>query len=250
MRKIYYPFRSHNLRKILLILFLSIVFNPSNVKAQGAILVLLFGEKLASENFYVTMKAGLNLSYFHNNISGSSPALNVNFGFSGSIRLKDGLYLAPEFLPLSKKSVNHIEEMNTGNPDLDFSYRGGHSRKTISMLEFSLPLIYHLNDKMSVGVGPQVSTISSVKNFYTKSLGSDSKRYSQNVSEEYHKVLYGLMGEYNLGLTERGWKGYGLKIRYSLSLNDLRRSNPDKAFQISSLSLMLTLPFVDLVSKK
>ena len=62
---------------ILSILFVG--FTSTAVHGQAALLVLLFGDKVASENFYFSLKAGANYSNI-NNLDNAKTDWGLNFG--------------------------------------------------------------------------------------------------------------------------------------------------------------------------
>ncbi|MCP4312595.1 MAG: hypothetical protein GY790_15135 [Bacteroidetes bacterium] len=82
------------MKRVLLLATLLFTINKVNVLGQAALLVLIFfGEKAASENFY--------------------------FSLINNIKLSESFYLTPEFLTLSPRGVKNVEVLTTGNPDLD-----------------------------------------------------------------------------------------------------------------------------------
>ena len=48
------------MKKVLYLVFLFLFAGQGMVKGQAALLVLIFGERVASENFYFSLKAGAN----------------------------------------------------------------------------------------------------------------------------------------------------------------------------------------------
>ena len=236
--------------KVLSLLFFLFFFIPNVSNAQALILVYFFGEKAATENFYFTLMGGANLSYFHNNIEGSSPSINGDFGLSASIRLDDKWYFSPEFFPFSKKRVNHVERLKTSISTIDNIYVGSHSSKTFSLLEFNLPFLYRLNENFSVGAGAHLAYVNSVSNRYYKDLDADYTIYRQDLTDDFHRFMFGFLADVNIGLTKEKWKGMGLKLRYSLNFNDLLKNNDLKAFQLSSIYVLFTIPFLNPKPKK
>ena len=62
---------------------------------QAALLVLIFGDKAASENFHFTLDAGLNLSSMPG-VNGTTSANGFYFGLGTYIKLNDNWAFTPE----------------------------------------------------------------------------------------------------------------------------------------------------------
>ena len=97
---------------------LIILFSSSVIHGQAALLVLLFGEKVASENFYFSLKAVTNYSTT-SNIDHAKYNWGYNFGLGMNIKLNDKLLITPDFMPLSNKGAKNVVPLLTGNSDLD-----------------------------------------------------------------------------------------------------------------------------------
>ncbi len=97
--------------------------------SQAALLVLLFGDKVASENFYFSLKVGANVADV-SGVDGGSVATGLNFGLLGTIKISDKFRLVPEFAPLSRKGVKNIPYIPSGmlcNRRTSFDIRKGRS---------------------------------------------------------------------------------------------------------------------------
>jgi hypothetical protein len=107
--------------KKLIILFTvaaSFCISLPSAHGQAALLVLLFGDKVATEKFHFGLKIGGNLATLSGIDDGSYNA-GLNFGLAASLKLNDKLFLAPEFLPVSRKGMKDIPPLITGNAELD-----------------------------------------------------------------------------------------------------------------------------------
>ncbi len=99
------------MKRILLLVTLLLTINTAYVRGQAALLVLIFGEKAASENFY--------------------------FSLINNIKLSESFYLTPEFLALSPRGVKNVEVLTTGSPDLD-DLLGEVNRSASSRMQLTL----------------------------------------------------------------------------------------------------------------
>ncbi len=91
-------------KQILTTLLFMILSSSAVVQGQAALLVLIFGDKVATDNFYFSLKLGATYSIIHGYEDGQN-AMSLNFGLVNNIRLTDKLSLIPEFLPLSLRKT-------------------------------------------------------------------------------------------------------------------------------------------------
>jgi len=92
--------------KVYLLFFVLEISFLSICSAQAGLLVLIFGDKVASESFHLGLDAGLTLSDLPD-IEGSSGA-GFYFGLSTYIKLTDKWSLAPEFKPVSPVKIKDV----------------------------------------------------------------------------------------------------------------------------------------------
>jgi len=74
------------------------------VNGQAALFILLFGDKVASQKFHLSMHGGINISNFCGLDDGKS-LIGLYFGLGSHLKLSDNWYLVPEFKPVSTKGV-------------------------------------------------------------------------------------------------------------------------------------------------
>ena len=75
------------------------------VNGQAAILALIFGDKVASENFNLSMEIGGSLTHYSNLENFDRTRLGINFGISGNIKLSERFYLSPGVFFLGNRNV-------------------------------------------------------------------------------------------------------------------------------------------------
>jgi hypothetical protein len=78
-------------------------------QGQAALLVLIFGDKAATENFHFTLDAGVNLSSMPG-VSGTTSATGFYFGLGTYVKLNDKWAFTPEFKPLSPRGGQGFEK--------------------------------------------------------------------------------------------------------------------------------------------
>lgn len=97
--------------KIVSIFTFIILASTAKVKSQAALLALIFGDKVASEKFHLSVDLGMNFA--------SMPGLEKQngthgfyFGLGTFIKLNDKWALTPEFKPLSPRGAKDVLPLN------------------------------------------------------------------------------------------------------------------------------------------
>jgi hypothetical protein len=230
---------------LVLTLFSSVV--PSVAKGQAALLVLLFGEDVATETFNFGLKLGGNLSNL-SGIDGTERALGLNFGLVASIKLSDRFFLVPEFMPLSPKGAKGIPFQSTGDASLDQTIQPVTSSAT-EMNYIDIPIVakYYVTKELGLEAGPQISILTSATDVYRgKVKEDDDLTYENDVKSALNTVDIGVV----LGLTyslwdARGGKGVFLHARYAFGLTDIAKDNPGDPIKNSLFQFGVSFPFIN-----
>lgn len=230
-----------------LLLIIAIVSMPSNAKSQAALLVLLFGEDVASENFYFSLKVGGNLSTL-SGVEGAKNALGLNFGVMASIRLTDRLFLVPEFMPLSPKGAKNIPFRSTGNATLDQLIQPPTST-AMQMNYIDIPVVakYYVSNDLGLEIGPQLSILTSAKDVYRGKIKDDDDLvFESNVKSSLNSIDVGLVAGLTYSLwNARGGDGIFLHARYAFGLMDIVKDNPGDAVKNSAFQFSISFPFIN-----
>ena len=126
-----------------------LLLSTSMVKGQAALLVLIFGDKAATENFHFSLKLGMNYAIIHG-IEDGDYATSLNFGLVNNIRLSDRLSLVPEFIPLAPRQMKNVPVVTTGNPDLDdLLVEVESADRRLNYIDIPVLLKVKLNDRFS-----------------------------------------------------------------------------------------------------
>lgn len=232
--------------KRVVILLILVLLSVQMANAQAAILVLLFGNKVASENFYFSLKAGLNIA----NLPGTEDTktmLGFNFGLLATIKLSDTFSLVPEFAPFSLKGVKDIPLRPTGDASLDALLQNSPStRRILNYLDMPVVAKFHVNKQLSLGVGPYVSYLLSARDvFKSKVFDEEDLRFKDDIKSEIQSWDYGMVFEvsYNL-LDVRGGKGLVIHARYLWGLADIFKDNPGDPIRNSVFQILVSVPFI------
>ena len=214
--------------------------------AQAAILVLLFGDKVASENFYFSLKVGANVADV-TGIDDSRVATGINFGLLATIKLSDTFYLVPEFAPLSPKGTKDISYLPSGITELD-GLIAPTDESAMSLNYIDIPVVakYQLGDRFSLGTGPQLGILTSSSNVYENEVQADDElKYVQESQLSWNKLDFGWTFEFTYNLWQaRDGKGLNIHARYTKGLTDILKDNPGDAVTNSLFQFFVSFPFI------
>ncbi len=230
----------------LILTSLILLTSISESKAQAAILALLFGDKVASENFNLSMELGFNYSEISNLEDERRRVGALNFGIAGNARLAKNWFLSPNIYFLSRRRIQFNSlTLSTGNPSVDNEFVNVPASLTISYIDVPVLVYYQTkNKKFRFGTGPQISFM---QNTVVKYEGSNGE-FEQNINEFVNKSDLSAMIDfaYILGKAHKG-KGIHLHLRFSQGFSDVFDSNgstPEDHNQLSFYSFHISLPFI------
>ena len=230
-------------------IFMSALATPSH--GQAALLVLLFGDKVASENFFFSLKFGANFADV-TGIDDTKMKLGWNFGLLANIKLSDRFSLVPEFAPLSQKGAKNIPYLPSGDPALDnLVAPPDDARMNLNYIDVPVIARYHVSERVALSTGPQFGFLTSSSNDYSKSLNDDDQlKYSQasQVSWNWFDVGWAFELMYSLG-DARGGKGINVHARYTLGLLDIIKDNPSSSVRNSVFQFFVSFPFIELAEE-
>ncbi len=224
-----------------------LLLNATKAKAQAAILVFIFGDKVASEQFHLSIDGGLNYSAMPG-IDQQKPMLTPYFGLGTFIKINDKFALTPEFKPLSSRSVRGVKAYSDYASTLtDIEY-------TIVANYIDVPILlqYRITPKIFVSAGPQISFLVGSKQVAEGKLitgGGDVTIVDEGISL-FNKQYYSVPLELGYSLsTQRGGKGIDIKVRYNWGISEMI-SNPSYGSTYgSTFQFFLSFPFVNLPSE-
>lgn len=216
-------------------------------KGQAALLVLIFGEKVASENFYFSLKIGMNYSMITGYDEGKN-RLGVNFGLINNIRLNDKLYLTPEFLPLSSKGVSDVPVETTGNEELDILLQNVESTdRKLSYLDLPVLLKYRITDRLSIAAGPQFSFLIGGTDIYYSANIEDVVLTAELNIRDYVRTfdMGGVIDLSYMVAKPINGKGVNIFLRYNLGFMDIRKNISGDPVRNSTIQLGASFPFIE-----
>lgn len=235
------------MKKIILILIPLLFLSAGLIRGQAALLVLIFGEKAATENFHFSMKLGVNYSIIHGYDEGKN-GISLNFGVVNNIRMNDRFTLLAEFLPLAARSVREFPVETTGSLSLDdLLVEVESTDRKLSYIDIPVLLKVRLSDRFSISAGPQLSLLTNAVDIYRSSPVSGAVLTTElDIKSALRKVDAGAVIDLMYILVPpKGGKGINLFARYAKGFVGLVKDTSAPRYTTSMIQIGATFPFVE-----
>ncbi len=224
------------------ILFISV---PVSSFGQAMWLVLIFGEKAATENFHFNIEGGLVLSDI-GDLRGQ-PYLGATFGLGNYIKINDRWAFVPEFKPLSMRGEKGLEEFIPIPEELE-NVESFQSKLVMNYIDIPLLFRYELSDLFFVASGPQISFRTSAKLVSEAVLsgGLTEIEITNHLREETQ--WYDLSWPVELGVhinQKSSGGGLDVKVRWTPGFVDVAREPiGDSQFRHNTFQFLVSFPFL------
>ena len=231
-------------QRILLICTLCIIAISTSY-GQASIIVLLLGDKVASENLYLSIDGALNISNLPG-IEGSSASFGVNYGLGVHIKLNDKWYFKPEFKPLSRKGASKIDPLIPVSGDFTVD----ETKIKINYIDFPLLVQYKINPKIWVAAGPQISFMTDAKMYIFGTVPGDYETAVKiNSTSFFNKtnLSFPIEAGYSLSLgTKKSTTRINVNVfaRYEYDFLEIFKDPAVGSAKISLFQVGLSLPFI------
>jgi len=212
---------------------------------QASIIILLLGDKVASEKLYLSIDGAMNISNLPG-IEGSSESFGVNYGLGVHIKLNDHWSFKPEFKPLSRKGATKVDPLVPTSSEFIIDK----TKLKINYIDFPLLFQYNINPKLWVAAGPEISFLTDA-NQYVFETGPDKYETTVKVNTKsfFNKTNVGFQVEVGYGLSI-GSKKTTSKInvnvfaRYEYDFMEIFKDTSVGSSKISLFQIGLSLPFL------
>ncbi len=226
------------------IFLLGMLLIPIKSNGQAAILALLFGDKVASENFNLSMEIGGNLTYYDDLDPYKRPKIGINFGIGSNIKVSEQFYISPALYFLGNRAIvlNGIN-LNSNNSELNAIYNNVNAELNLRYLD--VPILFSFQNKstkMRYSLGPQFSFL---KNSDMKYMGEDGD-LTTDFSPDMAARDFGVIADisYILRGLKNGKEAH-IHARYYHGLtdvfNDTFSANNNRS---SYFAVILSFPFI------
>jgi len=231
-------------QKLLLVSLLS-SFTMAISYGQAALIVLILGDKVATEEFHLSIDGALNLSTYPG-LEGSKLGAGVNFGLGTHIKLGEKWHLKPEFKPLSRKKATSINEITPVPGELEISG----SKMTLNYIDVPVFLQYNATPQLYFSAGPQVSFLTGASQFSTGKLEDGKESTIKIDSKSFFNTVnlsFPVEAGYTVKLaTKRSTSKMDVNIfaRYEYDFLEIFKDPQAGSSRISLFQIGLSLPFI------
>lgn len=218
---------------------------PATLCAQGAILVALFGEKVATEKFHFGLRLGMSLAQ-QDGVPDASARIGMNFGMTANIKLSETFTLVPEFAPISNRGTAGYPLRPTGDPSLD-SLRVDPDKSVLATSYLDIPVLLRVRvaKDWSIGVGPEVSFLVGAKELVRSSV-AEGTGLRTDVEDQFPSTSWSAVADV-AWTWERaiGAKDLRFHARYDHGLTDVAAEGVADARFDRVLMFFVELPFIE-----
>jgi hypothetical protein len=214
--------------------------SPSRASAQ-VVIGMLFGDKLASDNFNIGFEIGMNLSTV-SDLSGAAVTRGTLFGLFGTWRFSEHYHLFTGLLPLSAKGAKDADPIPLNDPVLDPLIAAGKMERNLGYIDIPVLLQWaqHRDGGVRIGAGPQLGILLSANDRYAASTPQGTAIVFENdIEKSIERFDAGIAFDAEYRITGLG---IGIGLRYYQGLTDLLKgSGPSLHNQVLSGSGRITL---------
>src|SRR5688572_21639535 len=202
--------------------------------AQGQVLMgMLFGDKLATDNFNIGFEIGMNFSSV-DGLDGASRSNGPLIGLFASWRYSEHFHLYTGLYPLSAKGAQGADPIPLNDPQLDPLVAPGRMDRELGYVDIPILIQWaqHRDGGIRVGAGPQFGFRTSAVDRYEATTAQGSEVVIENDLEtEWLDVGIALDAEYRI-------TGIGLAIglRYYHGTTNVMSGGPGPAVHNRVLS--------------
>jgi hypothetical protein len=232
-------------QKFLLICFLFSLINVPVIYGQAGLIVLILGDKVATENLYLSIDGALNISTLPG-LDEYKLSLGVNYGLGVHIRLNDKWHLRPEFKPLSRKGATKVDPITEVSGDFTVD----ETKIKMNYMDFPVFLQYYITPELFVSAGPQISFVTDVKQImYGAKTDGLETTVKINTTTFFNKTNFSFPVEAGYKLTLANKKSttkitVNIFARYEYDFIEIFKDPGVGSSKISLFQFGLSLPFI------
>lgn len=218
------------------------VLSTTVMNAQAALLALVFGDKIATEKFHISVDAGMNFSSMPG-LEKQNGSHGLYFGLGTFIKLNDKWTLTPEIKPLSPRGAKNVLPLRDYSSELtDVHY-------DIKLNYVDVPVLaqYKVTPKFFVSAGPQISFLTSAKQISIGKLPmGNTVEIEEKMKSNFESVYFSIPLEigYSFANAHKG-KGLDVKLRYDVGVSEMIKNTNYGSTKGATIQLFLSFPFVD-----
>jgi hypothetical protein len=224
-----------------LLIFIFALATTTAVNAQAALLVLIFGDKAATENFHLSIDIGMNFSSLPG-LEKQEGTHGLYYGLGTFIKLSDKWALTPEFKPVSPRGAKYVPPIKDYSTVLtDVTYN-------IALKYIDVPVLvqYRITPRFFASAGPQISFLTSAKQVSEGKLpAGNNVKVEENFKSDFESLYFSVPLEvgYSISKARKG-KGLDIKLRYNIGVSEMIKNTSYGTSRGSTFQVFLSFPFV------
>jgi len=210
-------------------------------RGQAALVVLIFGDKVATEKFHTSIDMGLNLSRMPG-FEDSKIKVGVNFGLGTFIKLNDKCALTPELKFLSRRGAKDVPPINAYPGMSDAQYN-----LVLNYIDLPVLFQYKLKPMLFVSAGAQVGFLTSAKQ---ESIGTITESGNDVMLREEYQGKFNALHfcfpvEIGFSFPEViPGQGIDIKLRYNFGINNVISDETYGSSRLSTFQAFLSFPYL------
>jgi hypothetical protein len=231
-------------KRIIFICLLSIITLSASY-GQAGLLVLILGDKVATENFYLSIDGALNISTLPG-LAEYKTIVGVNYGLGVHIKLGEKWFLKPEFKPLSRKGATKVNPITSVSGDITLD----ETKIKMNYIDFPLLVQYNVTPKLFISAGPQISFVTDA-NQYVYGTQQDGLETTVKVTTKsfFNKTNFSFPVEAGYCFTLTNKKStsklnVNVFARYEYGFLEIFKDPAVGSANISLFQIGLSLPFI------
>jgi len=227
--------------KKIVLLFSFFFCSYAMVSGQAALIVLLLGDKVATEKFHLSVDAGLNISSLPG-LKQQQSTHGLYFGLGTFIKLNEKWALTPEFKPLSPRGANQVAPLR------DYATSLSSATYSFELNYIDVPVLvqYKISEKLFASAGPQISFLTSATQVAAGNIPAGTtvdikEKMKSNFSATFFSIP--IEAGYHVSDARKG-KGMDIKIRYAVGLSNMIAATNYGSSNGSTFQVFLSFPFI------
>ncbi len=232
------------LQGLLLLAFLYIS-SISFSYGQAALIVLILGDKVATEQFHLSIDGALNISSYPG-LEDWKAGTGVNFGLGTHIKLGEKWHLKPEFKPLSRKKARYVNPITEVPGEITME----ESKLNLNYIDIPVFLQYNITPRFFVSAGPQISfltgadqiTTGTMENGSESTIKIDAESFFNNINVSFPAEIGYLFSLANKRSTST--LDINLFVRYEYGFMEIFKDPEIGTANISLFQIGLSMPFI------
>jgi hypothetical protein len=203
------------MRRIIILVSLLLFANRMNAQV---LISLIFGDQINSGTVEFGLEGGLNYASIKGLDGKASNLFNIGFYFD--IKTKNPKWLVSTGVKV-KASLGQsgMEVYSLNDAGLDSSFKGGEVERKINYFNVPVMMKYKLPKNFFVQGGIMPSLRYTANDIFTNEIDGDELEYKNNVTDQFHRIDFGLIG--GVGYRLLGGNGMNLGFQYYYGLTDI-----------------------------